>query len=233
MTFKELRELLFLNLTSQDQSKLRELLRPIDLYNIRALWLGQPLDDRGQIKTKELEEELIVHEGLPVYIIEYLERYESLEERLRNFSSLYVSMYRDLKPGLKGFLLKYFHLERELRLILTALRAKQAGRDLSRELQFEDPTDPLVIEILAQKDMADFIPPREYEDLKALFVENSFDPQSLNRVILEYRFNKIEEMEEPQDFGIDRVLIYVAKFLLADSLAALDQAKGMEQLESL
>ena len=230
LTYKELRDLLVLNLSKEDLDKLEELLRPIDLYNLHAFWLGAPLDDRGQLKAKDLEEELLVQEALPDYIIEYLERYESTEDRLRYFSSLYVSLYRDQQPRLKGFLLKYYQFERDLRLVLTGLRAKRVGRDLVRELQFEDPTDPMIAEILAQKDANDYTPPREYEDLKTLFVENSSDPKELNRAILEYRFNKIEEMEEAQDFGIDRVLAYVARFMLAESLAELDKEKGMEQL---
>jgi hypothetical protein len=230
LTFKELNDLLVLNLTPRDMEKVDQLLWPIDLYNIRAFWLKMPLDDRGRLKAKELEEELLVQEALPDYVIDFLDRYESTEDRLRYFPSLYAALYRDLQPQLSGFLRKYYEFERELRLVLTGLRAKRSGKDLVRELQFEDPTDPLVAEILAQKDSNDFIPPREYEDLKTLFVENSSDPNELNRAILEYRFRKIEEMEEAQDFGIDRVLAYIAKFLLAESLAELDREKGMEQL---
>lgn len=230
LSFREVRDLLVLNLTPEDMGKFKQFLRPIDLYNIRAYWLGAPLDDRGNLKAKDLEEELLVRESLPEFIVEYLERYESVDDRLRYFSSLYVSLYRDQIRKLKGFLLKYYQFEWELRLILTGLRAKKAGRDLIRELQFEDPTDPFVAEILAQKDMPDYNPPREYEDLKTLFVENSSDPQKLHRVILEYQFEKIGEMEEAQDFGIDRVLAYVARLMLAESLADLDKEKGMEQL---
>jgi len=230
LTYKELWDLLVLNLSPKDMGKMEELLRPIDLYNMRAFWLKLPLDDRGRLKAKEIEEELLVKEDLPNYVIEYLERYESTEDRLRYFSFLYASLYRDMQPRLTGFLLKYYQFERDIRLVLTGLRAKRAERDIVRELQFEDPTDSLVAEILAQKDTTDYTPPREYEDLKTLFVENSSDPQELNRAILGYRFKKIEEMEEAQDFGIDRVLAYVAKFMLAESLADLDVEKGMEQL---
>lgn len=230
LSYKELQDLLVLNLTKEDEEKVKELLRPIDLYNIRAFWLGLPLSDRGDVQVKDLEEELLVRDALPPYMIDFLDRYETTEERLRYFSSLYVSMYRDAQPKLKGFLRRYYQFERELRLILTGLRAKQAGRDLVFELQFEDPTDPIVADLLAQKESSDYIPPIEYEDLKTLFVENSSHPQKLNRAILEYRFNKIEEMEEMQDFGIDRVLAYVAKFLIAESLADLDEEKGKEEL---
>lgn len=230
LSFKELKELLLLNLTPADLRKVAKLLRPIDLYNIRALWLGQPLDDRGNWNGKDLEEALLVREALPLYLVDFLERYEATSDRLRYFSSLFASLYREEQPKLKGFLLKYYQFERELRLILAALRAKESGRDIVRELQFEDPTDPLVADILAQKDAADYTPARDFEDLKNLFVDNSSDPQKLNRAILQYRFNKIEEMEEAQDFGIDRVLAYVARLILVESVAELDKQKGIEQL---
>jgi hypothetical protein len=230
LSFKELRDLLLLNLTTDDLLKVEELLRPVDLYNVRAFWLGAPLDDRGNLKAKDLEEELLVREGLPEFLVEYLEKYESTEDRLRYFSSLSASLYRDLKPTLKGFLLKYYQFQRELRLVLVGLRAKQAGRDLVRELQFEDPADPVVAEILAQKDAIDFMPPRDYEDLKTIFIENSSDPLKLNRAVLEFEFDAIEGMEDAQDFGIDRVLAYIARLMLAESFADLNKEKGMEQL---
>ncbi len=230
ISWKELRELLLLNLTPNDLREVDRLLRPIDLYNIRALWLEQPLDDRGQFTAKQLEEKLLVRDGLPAYLIEFLERYESTADRLLYFSSLFTSLYRDEQPKLKGFLLRYYQFERETRLILTALRAKETGRDLIRELQFEDPYDPFIAEILSQKDAPEYVPPQEYGDLKTLFVDNRSDPRKLHRAILEYRFNKIEEMETNQDFGIDRVLAYVARLLLVESLAELDKEKGKEEL---
>ncbi len=230
LSFKELDQLLLANLTERDLKKFNQLLLPIDLYNIRAFWLGMPLDDRGHIKAREIEEELLVQGALPPYVVAFLESYESTEERLRNFSSLYVSMYRELLPHLSGFLLKYFQFEREFRLVLTALRAKAAGKDLVRELQFEDPSDPLVLELLAQRDASDVTPPQEYEELKTLFVKNKDNPEGLNQKMLEYQFEKVELMEEPQEFGIDRVLAYVARFLFVEQLALLDKKQGMEQL---
>lgn len=230
ISYKELKDLLVLNLSEGDLQKVKELLRPIDLYNIRAFWLGLPLDDRGDVQVKDIEEELLVKEALPPYVADFLDRYETTEERLRYFSSLYVSMYSHLAPKLQGFLKKYYQFEREVRLILTGLRAKQANRNLVFELQFEDPTDPMVADLLSQKEALDYLPPVEYEDLKTLFVENSSRPQKLNEAILEYRFRKIEEMEEAQDFSVDRVLAYVAKFLIAESLSGLDKEKGNKEL---
>lgn len=233
MSFKEAKDMLALNLSPQDLREAERLLRPIDLYNIRAFWLGLPLDDRGNYSSKDLEEALLVRDRLPLYLVEYLERYESSQDRLRYFSSLYASLFRDEQAKLKGFLKNYFQMEREVRLILTGLRAKQAGRDLVRELQFEDPQDPFIAEILAQKDAPEFTPPREYEDLKTVFIANRSDPQKLDRALLEYRFNRVEEMEEPYDFSIDRILAYLARLLLAESWMQFDRDKGLAAVEQL
>lgn len=234
--FKELLEWLASNLSAGDFRLLEKLLWPIDLYNIRALWLGQPLDDRGNYKAKglkDLEEALLVRDSLPQYISDYLDKYESPSDRLRYFSSLYASLYREEQPHLKGFLLAYYQMEREIRLTLTALRCKKMGRDILRELQFEDPYDPFVASILAQKDALEYTPEKEYEDLKTLFMENSSEPGKLHRALLQYRFAKLEEMEENQDFTVDRILNYAARLLIAESLEPWDREKGTAALEQM
>jgi hypothetical protein len=88
----------------------------------------------------------------------------------------------------------------------------------------------MIAEILAQKDAPEYIPPKEYEELKNLFMDNHSDPKKLNRAILQFRFNKIEEMEENQDFSINRVLAYIARLMVVEALSELDQEKGKEQL---
>lgn len=233
ISFKELKEMLKMNLSEGDFSDFQKLLLPYDLYNIRALWLKKPFCEYGQIASSELEEELLVKQDLPEYLIDFLDRYDSLEERLHYFSFLYVSLYRDIISKEKGFLLFYFSFERELRLVLSALRAKEAKKDILVEFQFEDPQDPFVREILVQKDASDFIPPKEYEDVNKRFVENRGDPMGLNRSILEYRLGKIAEEEKPYHFDIDRVLSYVTRFIIVEIFSQLDWERGMEKLKRL
>ncbi len=230
ITFKEFRDYVSMNLTAKDLEKFLLLLEPIDLYNIKALWLGLPIDDRGTKTSKELEEALLVRDGLPEYVTDFLDAYESVTDRLRYFPSLYASMYR--QEG-KRFLAKYYAFEREVRLVLTALRAKKAGRDILRELQFEDPQDPVIAQILAQKDAPDYTPPMEYEDLKAIFIENSSDPRKLSEAVLKYRFEKIGEWEENEHFTLDRILAYAARLLILESSFFLDQEKASMAVEEL
>ncbi len=234
LSFKGVREMLALNLSSSDFRQTNYLLGPIDLYNLRAFWLGLPLDDRGNYSDgKQLEEALLVREGLPGYVVDFLDRHESNEERLHNFSALFAEMYRVEPPHWAPFLHTYFSQEREIRLVLLALRAKEMKRDIVRELQFENFDDSLVAHILAQKDALDYVPPAEYEDLKALFIENKSDPHRLERALLKYRFEKIEDGEENHDFTIGRILAYLARLLLVESVSRLDQEWGKKKLEEL
>lgn len=232
LSFKELRDRLAMNFSPSDLKKIDDLLWPIDLANIRALWMGLPMDEKGIYLPKELEEALLVREGFPDYLNDFLDRFQSTEDRLHNFPMLYVDMYKDMIERESGFLRKYYTLEREIRLVLTGLRAKWFHRDLVKELQFEDPTDPLVAYILAQRDAADFVPPTEYADLKTQLV-NHREPKEMHRILLEYRFKKIEEMEESEYFTADRILAYAARLLIVESWIALDYERGHNVVKEL
>lgn len=234
ISFKELKDIVAANATKSDLEKVGYLLQLIDLSNIRSLWMGMPLDERGVYTPKELEEELLVRENLPEFLDNFLDLYDSPADRLRNFPSLYASFYRDMEQKMKsGFLRQYFIMEREIRLVLSALRAKRFGRDIVRELQFEDSSEPLVMDILAQKDAAEYTPPKEYEDLKALFLNYVADPKQLYRALLEYRFKKIVEMEEGDYFSIDSILGYMARLLLVESWQGLKHEEGTALIDDM
>ncbi len=236
VSFDELRELLRANLTAADWVQFTDLLRLIDLSNIRSLWLKGPFDERGNFEPQEMEDALLEKEGLDEYINVYLDRYASNEDRLRYFPSLYSSLFLAMENKYvnpTSFLHKYYRMEREIRLMLTALRAKRFGRDIVRELQFEDPSDSLVAEILAQKDAAEYSPPIDRQVLKSLFVRCADDPKELFRALLEYRFERLEEMEENEPFTIDAILSYAARLLLVESWEQLDVIEGKKIMNLL
>lgn len=229
ISYEEAKEIALLNLTPADAELIFDLQRSTDIRNIRAFWLGEELDARGSFGEKELEEALLVQDGFPSFIIDFLQRYEAQEERLRYFSSLYASLYAQ---QLKGFLGDYYKLEREVRLVLTALRTKISGRSLLQELQFEDPSDPFTAEILAQKDSDQFIVPQEYEALKNAFLENRSKPNELYRISLEYRIARIQEMESREPFSMAQVLGYLARLLLIEDWWRIhDEKQGRIVLE--
>ena len=181
-----------------------------------------------------MEEELLVGGYLPQFILDFLTRYETLSDRLRYFSYLYAEFYRQAIEETQGFLKDYFQFEREVRLVLTALRAKENGRDLSREFQFEDLADPLVVLLLAQKD-AEARLPQEYEELKTAFLENRSQPRELQKAILEFRFSRIEEMEgrASMPFGMEQVLGYLARLGIVEEWESFDKNLGRAALEQI
>jgi hypothetical protein len=91
----------------------------------------------------------------------------------------------------------------------------------------------VVADIIAQKDAPDYTPPFEAQVLKALFTRCADDPKELHKALLEYRFDKLQELEEAGPFSMDAILGYAARLLLVESWNRLDLGKGTELIEHL
>lgn len=233
ISFEDLRGLLRLNLTASDQKIVDDFLHYIDLKNLKAFWLEEPLDPRGTLNEKEIDEALLVGDILPDYLQDFLEKYETKEDRLRYFSFLYTEFFLDMISKYKGFMHFYFSFERQMHLYLAAIRAKIFNRDIVKELQFEDPTDSTIAYILSQKDMDDFDPPKEFENLK-IFVRDYMDkPKEMYRNILQFRLQAIEEMESEKIFTVDQILGFMARLILIEDWHRLDDEKGKTIVDSI
>lgn len=232
--FNELHALLQDNLSAADYRKVERLRFLYDLYNIRAFWTDEPFDHWGLLDKKELEEALAIHEGpLPKFIYSYLQDHESQEARLRYFPSLFVKFFEEMARITNGFEQKYAQFERNLRLTLVAFRAKQLGRSLERELQYEDPNDEIIAQLLAQKDAQTFEPPIGFEDLKPILEEYYSSPMELQKAMYEYRFIKLEEFVGLDTFSIDRILLYIVEYIMVDKWIQLDRKKGVEIVDKI
>lgn len=225
--------LLKFNLSDSDFIKITILRRYYDIQNIRAFWLNENQDARGNLNEKELEEALLTEIGLPQYVYDFLEKYERLEDRLHFFSSLVHAYFYHETENADDFLKSYLNFEREWRLVLTGFRAKLYGRDLSKELQFEDPSDGLVQHLLAQKDANSYDPPSCFSDLRALFENNENRPLDLHLALCEYRFHKIEDMRGIDEFSTARILAYAAQLIIAEKWLELDKNKGVQKLRAI
>jgi hypothetical protein len=231
ISFEEISEMLKINLSKKDYEKTVVFRRFVDLYNIRALFLQDEIDPRGNFDEAELDQALLFHEGLPEYVFEFLDRYETVEERLSHFFELLSLFFQEEIPKQKGFLKQYLIFEREWRLVALALRAKKMRRNVAEELQFEDPTDPLVAQILAQRDADHYEPPVEYEDLKELLLTCGNDPWQQHQVLGKYRFDQITEMVDKPLFNIDWILAYMAQLLIVEHWNRLDKNQGKSLLK--
>jgi len=233
ISFEEFINLLKDNLTEKDYAETLHLRQLIDIYNIRSFWKEEPLDTRGTLDLNELDEALLNNGGLPDYVFDYMDEFDTKEKRIANFSQLIVRFFQDKLASLpEGFLKELFQKERDLRLIGAAMRAKVLNRNLTLEMQFEDPTDDLVQQILAQKDSKTFEPPEGYEAVKILYDEYKDRPLDLYKAFLEYRFKIIEEMLGVEIFTLDRIIGFEAQLMLVEDWMVLDKEKGKKKLQT-
>jgi len=231
--FSELDQLMKDNLTTADYEKTRTLRNLYDISNLRSYWKGEPLDPTGNFNQVELEEALITRTMLPSYVFNFVDKYPTNEERLSHYPELLSNFYKDAISKATGFFKYYLTLEREVRLIMVAFRAKKLGRDIYKELQYEDPEEDLIAQILAQKDAAEYEPPEKYEDIKVLFQQYYDDPLELQKALIDYRFNKIDEKLNIELFSIDRILAYVIEVIMVERWMHMDKQKGLKIVDSM
>lgn len=232
LTFEELSFRLELNLSKKDFEKVVVLRRLIDLNNIKALFLEDAIDPKGNLTEKELDEALLLKIQLPLYVFDFLDQFEHVTEKVKAFSGLVSTYFLEEIACQKGFLKKYLEFEKNWRLILMALRAKQLKRDVLIELQFEDFSDPIVHGILAQKDSNSYDPPAEYMDLKEKYLSIGMDPWQQHKIIAQWRFDRIGELVDKPFFSIDWILAYIAQFLIVEQWNEMDEEKGKIILEA-
>ena len=231
-SFQEIRETVKQNLTGDDYQQVETLLRFVDISNIRALLIEEPIDKRGNLTDKELDEALLMKSRLPDYVFDFLDPFESPAEKVRNFHGVLSLFFAHEIAKSSHFLKRYLQFERDFRLVLTALRAKRLKRDLAKELQFEDLTDPFVLQILAQKDADQYDPPSEYLGLRELIASCEGDPWKERRAFDRYRFEAIEEMIEGEPFSLGRILAYLAQLSIIEAQLELDQGQGKMILDT-
>jgi hypothetical protein len=234
ISFLELENYLKWNLTEADKKILFSFRQYIDIKNLKNLWLEKKIDPRGNLDEKTFHEALLTEDFFPVYVFTYLKKHVSTEEKITYFPVLEIEFFHDQIENFQSpFLLSFFKLERESKLILTALRAKNLKRDITIELAGEDKKDPLVDSILRQKDESLYEPPKEYIQLYNIFLKYQSEPKALYKAFLEYCFQKYEYFSERGPFTIDQILGYLANLILVEDYYYLNQEKGNSIVDSL
>jgi hypothetical protein len=236
--FAELKVLLDANIKASDRKKVREFLSLIDLENFRAIWAGEPIDPRGNYNREQLETALVDQEWpsqelFAPYLTDFLEKYRTPEDRLSHFPLLLSQFFADEIEKDNGFVSDYFAFQREFRLVMVGFRAKKLGKNIAAELQYEDASDPIVAQILAQKDSKVYEPPFEYKELKPIFEEYGQTPLELHKALYQYQFNHIIELWGSELFSLDRILNYMARLILVEKWLELDVQRGIQVVDKI
>ncbi len=231
--FWEFKELCWQNLSPSDLEQTKVIRRYMDIRNLRPFWQQKELDPHGNYDRKELEEHLLLEEGLPDYVFEFIREHDNTKERIDFFPTLLAQFFQEETEKATGYLKAFLMFEREWRLIMLAIRAKLYRRDLSWELQHEDPQDDLVAQILAQKDSANFSPPEGYDSLKDIFEEFRKEPLKLHWELALWRLDRIKDLPQRGTFSIDRILSYLAQLIIAENWLKLNHEQGMSVVENI
>ncbi len=235
MTFDEVVYLLKKNMSHTDYEKVKVIRRYYDIENLRRFWKDEEFDPYGNLDENEMEEALLTkNSNLPEYVYEYIEKYDDDEKRIKNFSELMGAYFREEIKKADGFLKQFLEFERDFRLTMVGFRAKERGRDVVQELQFENPYEDIIAQILAQKDAPKFEPPEQFADLKQILMdEKNNSPLHLHKDLLEYRFRKYEEMVGLDIFSTDRILAYFVEHILTEKWFALNKRRGQDIVEKI
>lgn len=231
--FEELIRLLKGHLTKHDYEKTVIIRRYWDILNIRALLLHEEPDHKGNFTLFELEEALLKPGVFPDYVYDFMNKYPTTESRIKEFPLLIASYFREELKHSSGILREFLKIERDLRLVMAGFRAERLGRDVMKELESEDPRDPVVENIADQKGGTSYTPPEPYTDLKPIYEQYADEPLALNKALLQYRFDKIDEMIKFDVFSIDRILGYMVQLILVEHWAGLDKKKGLQVLDHI
>lgn len=231
--FLEFVELCKNNLNEIDLDKTEVIRRYIDIKNLRPFWQQKELDPHGNYSAKELDAHLLLEEGFPEYVFQFLRDYQSIEERLDAFPKLLAQFFEKEISRSSHFLKSFLTFERDWRLVMLAFRAKAYQRDLNWELQYEDHLDDTISYILSQNDLQQFTPPDGYEDLKIIFEDFYKEPLKLQWEVCNWRIQKIQTMVEGGTFSIDNILSYLAQLIIVENWMKLNQDQGMSIVENI
>ena len=231
--FEDMMTLFRDNMGASDLEKVKAILTYIDIKNVQSLLKKEEIDHRGNLNEKELEEAIVNQLGLPGYVFGYLEETESVQEQLRHFSKVLIAYYAEMEKKYRGFLKGYFRFEHEWRVLLAGYRSKKLGLDPAVELQHEDFHDPIVAQVLAQKDASFFEFPFEYADLGETLKEAHGKPKIQYEVMATYRFNRVGDEVQDAPFSADFLLGYLVQLMIVEDAYALDEKQGNQKLSEI
>ena len=232
--FNDFDKLLQENLSASDYQKTTMVRLFFDIINLRSLWVGEKINPYGRFSAADLEEILITNKGLPDYIFDFLAKYHRLEDRLENFPYLLALFFQKSQAVQDPFLHSYFRFERELRLVMTLLRAKKLKFNVFDQLKYEDFNDEFVDSLNIKPSGTSFDIPIAYKEVVDIFTENADEPLNLQREIDLYRFNQIDSLIDMADeFSIHRILAYMVQLIIVEKWFELDKTQGLKLVESI
>ncbi|AGW39056.1 hypothetical protein CPE2_0651 [Chlamydia pecorum W73] len=232
-------DLFDLNLSSKDLHYYTVLKRFFDFENFAFFWADKPLPFSFGTVTQENVASLVRYQQwtedyeFEEFFKDFLLAYRTPKERLKEFSSLVREFLTYYQNSSSQFLREYFTFKQQLRVVLAGFRAKVLHLDVSYLLRNEDSSDPVVLQVLMQKDAPNYELPQEFSDLKDLLADYGRLPHTLHRTLLLYEFHKLEEFYRNAYFDENLILAKAASYMFAIRNHLANAKKGREIINQI
>jgi hypothetical protein len=231
---EQLFSLFDLNLDKKGEEMIKSMRLWIDLSNIQRLLTNKEFDQRGSLVRVALENLLEEAYGLPEYVFEFFATFETDDLRKWNFPWLIAKYFEEEEQKWNGTMGKFIRFEHEWRVLLTAYRAKRMGRNIQKELRFENEANLMVRTALLQSEGSGrFIFPYEYQDLEKELLSVGPNPLKQNEIIAKYRYNFYTEYTHEDPFSATSVVAYMMRLWILEEYFALRQEMGEQILNNL
>ncbi|MFR9649945.1 MAG: DUF2764 family protein [Rikenellaceae bacterium] len=225
-------------ITEEDAVAVKLLYTYYDCLNLAALRAGRrAYNILGNIPSSELEQMLLLAEGLPEEIAKVLKAYAhdeaagEVDLNLSFESNLFAAYYAVCESSKVSFLREWSQTERNIRNVVAALTARQMDTPVEGVLV----GDGDIVEQISRSSAADFGLRGELSYIDALISAVGDDSNLLDK---ESRIDNIKWAEATElatfdYFGIGAVLSYLVRLNIVARWSELNVTKGREMFERL
>ncbi len=219
----------------EDLKKEKEYIELIILYNdirnLKELFRAKDGEEKdlylpATYSIEELKEIIKVRDGVPEFVVNFLESYETKQDYLDNFYKLEKEYFIYGSKSSNDFLSNYFQFELDFRNVISAVRARGKSTDI---IKYTAGTgDEIVLsKVKNNKSLPDFGLSGEAKWVgQVVSAFDKDDPLNLEETIDKIRFEQIDEMTLLLGFEVDKIFSYMIKLQILERWASFDQEKG-------
>jgi hypothetical protein len=217
------------HIAQEDWEDVELILLKGDLLQIERLLFGKETEVEFTLYGREFwKDQLKSPKEVPDWLSEVFESLASEGFSPRGLDRLYQAYFEfAVEEASNPFLRAYLNFERDLRNILTAIRARRKGLPPFEYLVGEGD----LADVLGRSGAEDFGLGKDYPWIDQV-VEGA-TPQALEETLQRIVWETIEEMIEPNHFEFDVVLAYLLKVQILERNLALSEEQGLEIVRRL
>lgn len=221
-----------MNLSNQDWIKVQKIRLLFDLRNTVESSSQSLLFPYGNYSKEDLQQLVLGEEIFNQETLDMIKQYENHADLRKHFYPILTRYFQTVIGEEKGFVKDFFIFEHQMRILLTAYRAKRMNRSVLTELSYEDIADPFVTDIFNQKEAAKFEFPYGFEELQPE-LESTSSPQKEHEVVFRFKFQHFQKNVDEDYDSVDSLLAYMVQLIYLEGYYQLSEERGQEIIQQL